>query len=152
MTAAGDGVEKPSFLARWTKVINEAPRRGPAVEDSPAATDIVERLRDEASGQRAAFSMGIDAPAVCPITLDAAADLIDRLRAEIDHLRAGIQAMLDGNYPHPRAHRPGDCPHGTPYYQECAQCDTAWLQALLDPREAALTEIARITQEDGLYE
>lgn len=99
MTAAGDGVEKPSFLARWTKVINEAPRRGPAVEDPPAAPDIVERLRDEASGQRAAFSMGIDAPAVCPITLNAAADEIARLRAALRECADDLASEIAARYP-----------------------------------------------------
>jgi hypothetical protein len=54
--------------------------------------------------------------------------------AEIDRLRSGIQAMLDGNYPHPRAYRsaPGmECPHGIPYYQDCGACNDAWLQGLL---------------------
>ena len=64
----------------------------------PAARDIVERLRDEASGQRAAFSMGIDAPAVCPITLNAAADEIARLRAALrecaDDLERKVWALF----------------------------------------------------------
>lgn len=52
---------------------------------------------------------------------------------EVARLRAGIQAMLDGDYPHPRKfrHTTRKCPHGTPYYEECAQCDDSWLVALL---------------------
>lgn len=52
---------------------------------------------------------------------------------ELERLRAGIQAMLDGNYPHPRKYRPGKCPHGTPYYDECTRCDGEWLRGLLNP-------------------
>ena len=63
----------------------------------PAAPDIVDRLRDEASGQRAAFSMGIDAPAVCPITLNAAADEIARLRDYIDHAQRTLNAALSAS-------------------------------------------------------
>ncbi len=52
----------------------------------------------------------------------------------IERLRSGIQAMLDGDYPHPRSYRsaPGmQCPHGIIYYEECSQCNDAWLQGLL---------------------
>lgn len=52
---------------------------------------------------------------------------------EVERLRAGIQDMLDGNYPHPRKYRPGKCPHGTPYYDECLNCDDEWLRKLLEP-------------------
>lgn len=59
--------------------------------------------------------------------------------AEIQRLRAGIQAMLDGNYPHPRSYRPGNCPHGHLYYEECVACNAAWLTALLDGTEKEMT-------------
>jgi len=65
----------------------------------PAAPDIVERLRDEASGQRAAFSMGIDAPAVCPITLNAAADEIVRLRAVLRECADDLETEIKARYP-----------------------------------------------------
>lgn len=55
--------------------------------------------------------------------------------AEIKRLRAGIQAMLDGNYPNPRSYRPGQCPHGHLYYEECGACDEAWLKAVLNGTE-----------------
>lgn len=57
------------------------------------------------------------------------------LALEITRLRAGIQAMLDGDYPHPRAYRsePGmRCPHGTLYHDNCEQCNDEWLAGLLD--------------------
>lgn len=57
--------------------------------------------------------------------------------AEIDRLRAGIQAMLDGDYPNPRSHRPGKCPHGQPYYEECGECNDDWLTGILNPAVSA---------------
>lgn len=61
-------------------------------------------------------------------------DEINRLRAEIERLRSGIQAMIDGNYPNPRAYRSAPnkkCPHGVFYYDECEACNDAWLMGLL---------------------
>lgn len=47
--------------------------------------------------------------------------------------RAGIQAMLDGNYPCPRAYRNegGQCPHGIWFYEACEMCNDEWLTKLL---------------------
>ena len=56
---------------------------------------------------------------------------VDRLEAEIDRLRSGIQAILDGNYPNPRKHRPGKCPHGMAYYEACENCVDDALSALI---------------------
>lgn len=56
-----------------------------------------------------------------------------KARAEITRLRAGIQAMLDGNYPNPRSYRPGKCPHGLAYYEACENCAYEWLAGLLNP-------------------
>lgn len=50
---------------------------------------------------------------------------------EIMRLRAGICAMLSGNYPNPRDHRPGRCRHGVHYWEECGQCSDAWLEHIL---------------------
>lgn len=38
---------------------------------------------------------------------------------------SAIRAYLKGDYDHPRRYRPDHCPHGTEYWQECAQCDIA---------------------------
>lgn len=50
---------------------------------------------------------------------------------EIVRLRAGIEAYLTGDYPNPRQHRPGNCEHGVPYYEECGACDCAHFMRLL---------------------
>jgi hypothetical protein len=51
--------------------------------------------------------------------------------AEIERLRAGIRAMLDGDYPHPRSYRPARCPHDTACFDECGQCNDEYLTELL---------------------
>lgn len=56
-----------------------------------------------------------------------------RAAGEIERLQFGIQAYLDGDYPNPRAHRPGKCQHGIYYYEPCENCDAAWFTALLAP-------------------
>lgn len=64
--------------------------------------------------------------------------LVERLRAaeaETARLRAGIQAMIDGNYDHPRRHRPGQCRHGIYFYDECGSCTDEALAALLTSQE-----------------
>ena len=44
-----------------------------------------------------------------------------------DQLQAAIDNFLAGDYPHPRAYRPDSCPHGKYYYEECPECDAAYL-------------------------
>ena len=39
-------------------------------------------------------------------------------------LRKAIEDYLAGDYDNPRRHRPGDCRHGRPYYEECEACNT----------------------------
>jgi cell division protein FtsB len=46
-----------------------------------------------------------------------------QLRTQVEILRKGIQDFLDGDYDHPRAHRPGKCRHGLYYYNACESCD-----------------------------
>ena len=76
-------------------------------------------------------------------------DLVERLRkpldggdysilteaaSEIERLRKGIRAYLDGNYDHPRAHRHGPtkgCKHGRFYYEDCCECDADYFSVLL---------------------
>ncbi len=53
-----------------------------------------------------------------------------------DVLAKGIQDYLDGNYENPRNHRPGDCKHGTPYYQACERCVDIHFEAVLKAAEA----------------
>ncbi|WP_407529249.1 hypothetical protein [Methylobacterium oryzisoli] len=55
---------------------------------------------------------------------------------EIERLRAGIRAYLDGDYEHPRRHRPGKCAHGAYYYEECGSCIDAHFTALLSGNSA----------------
>lgn len=56
---------------------------------------------------------------------------IAELAAENARLREGIQAFLDGNYPHPRSHRPNPCPHGIEYWNDCGQCNDEHFERLL---------------------
>ena len=58
-------------------------------------------------------------------------DAISEKNAEIARLRKGIQDYLDGNYPHPRSYRPGKCPHGWYYFNECEQCTDEHFHKLL---------------------
>lgn len=39
---------------------------------------------------------------------------------------------LAGDYPNPRSGRPKDCEHGIHYWQECEQCNDAFLSAGLE--------------------
>jgi hypothetical protein len=66
---------------------------------------------------------------------DAMAMNFEWVKTEIIRLRQGIQDMLNGNYPHPRAYRPGKCPHDVWYFDECPSCDEAHLQAVLAPSD-----------------
>jgi hypothetical protein len=59
------------------------------------------------------------------------AETVKGWKAEALRLRAGIEAFLAGDYPNPRSHRPDNCEHGTPYYEECSACDTAHFLKLL---------------------
>jgi hypothetical protein len=63
---------------------------------------------------------------------------IARLRAEVatwkaeaTRLRGGIEAFLAGDYPNPRQHRPSNCEHGRPYYEECGACDAEHFARLI---------------------
>ena len=59
-------------------------------------------------------------------------DRIVALEAQNERLKRGIDRFLTGDYPHPRTYRPqGECPHGTPYWQECDTCNTEFLSGLL---------------------
>lgn len=74
-----------------------------------------------------------DDPGCHALALAVASD-VNKAADETERLRSGVQAMLDGNYPHPRTYRstPGmSCPHGQPYYEECEQCNEDWLWGLL---------------------
>src|ERR1700730_5004442 len=52
---------------------------------------------------------------------------------EITRLRAGIQAMLDGDYPCPGTYARNHtmCPHNVDWPESCWQCDEAWLVKVL---------------------
>ena len=59
----------------------------------------------------------------------------DALQAKVDELTKTIIDFRDGNYPHPRNYRPNNCPHGTHYWDECANCDEEYWQAALKENE-----------------
>jgi hypothetical protein len=53
-------------------------------------------------------------------------------RREAERLRQGIQDYLDGNYKSARSYRPGKCPHGLWYFNECENCNDEYFHSLLD--------------------
>jgi hypothetical protein len=55
----------------------------------------------------------------------------EKAKAEAARLRAAIQAVIDGDYPNPRDHRPGQCKHGREYYEDCGSCVDEFLTAAL---------------------
>ena len=55
----------------------------------------------------------------------------ERAEAEVARLRAAIKAVIDGDYPNPRDHRPGNCKHGVFYWEDCHQCIDEWLTKAL---------------------
>jgi hypothetical protein len=62
-------------------------------------------------------------------------DALQAAEARVARYREAIQNYLDGNYDHPRAHRPDGCRHGRPYYEECETCiDEHFLAALNDTK------------------
>jgi hypothetical protein len=58
-------------------------------------------------------------------------EMLTKRRRERDHLSNGILAYLSGDYPNPRRHRPGPCPHGVSYFAGCEQCDAEYFSELL---------------------
>lgn len=77
-----------------------------------------------------------DPPPTEYVRADLAAAELAAARAEIERLRAGIQDMIDGDYPNPRDHRPLKCRHDTWYYEECKYCNDEWLQKLLSDQKS----------------
>jgi hypothetical protein len=53
----------------------------------------------------------------------------DEARAALREARAAMHAVVTGDYPNPRDHRPGQCKHGTFYWVDCGQCIDEWLEA-----------------------
>ena len=53
------------------------------------------------------------------------------LQAKVEELTKAITDFREGNYADPRSYRPNDCPHGTHYWQECANCDEEYWRAAL---------------------
>ncbi len=51
--------------------------------------------------------------------------------AEILRLRAGIYAILTGDYDNPRRYRPEPCRHHVPYCDVCERCLDAALERVL---------------------
>ena len=66
---------------------------------------------------------------------DAAEELAAIAVGEVERLRAGIRAFLEGDYDSPGSYRPYNCPHGTPYDQGCAACDCEHFERLLANEE-----------------
>lgn len=50
----------------------------------------------------------------------------------LEELQHKIQMFLDGDYPNPRLHRPGQCEHKIWYWESCESCNDAWLKSALD--------------------
>lgn len=71
-------------------------------------------------------------PADIAGALNTAALMIDYQRAFIDHMRAGIQTYLAGEYEGPFRHRPGQCRHGVVWHSACEECIDAHFYAVLD--------------------
>lgn len=46
-------------------------------------------------------------------------------------LQEAVGKFIAGDYPNPRNHRPGKCDHGIYYWEECCQCNDAFLSAAL---------------------
>ena len=72
----------------------------------------------------------------------AGADIIESLQARIGELQAKVEELTkaitdfrEGNYANSRSYRPNDCPHGTHYWQECANCDEEYWQSVLQEGE-----------------
>ena len=61
---------------------------------------------------------------------------IKKVEAERDRYKQGITDYLEGNYEHPRSHRPHDCAHGTRYYQECESCNTTHFEKVLNREQS----------------
>ncbi|WP_424134261.1 hypothetical protein [Roseomonas chloroacetimidivorans] len=66
---------------------------------------------------------------------DAPEELAAIAVGEVERLRAGIRAFLEGDYDSPRLYQPGGCPHGTPFYEGCSACDCAHFERLLANEE-----------------
>ena len=56
-------------------------------------------------------------------------------QAKVEKLTKAITDFREGNYPDPRSYRPNNCPHGTHYWQECANCDEEYWQSVLQEGE-----------------
>lgn len=57
-------------------------------------------------------------------------------------LRRAIEDYLSGDFPHPRHYRPGKCPHGIFYWNECEACTTKHFERALDRARAIKREQA----------
>lgn len=42
-----------------------------------------------------------------------------------------LKNYLSGDYENPRQYRPGKCPHGAYYYEECEVCNDAYIEQTL---------------------
>jgi hypothetical protein len=61
-------------------------------------------------------------------------DLETAARAALE----AMQAVVSGDYPNPRDHRPGQCSHGRYYYEDCLSCVDEWLAPHIAALEAVL--------------
>lgn len=53
--------------------------------------------------------------------------------ARAERLETAIRDYLNGNYEHPRTHRPHGCDHGRHYFETCEECiDAHFSRALED--------------------
>ena len=75
------------------------------------------------------------AAAICEQRGQGLVDSVIALQAEVEELTKAITDFREGNYPDPRSYRPNNCPHGTHYWQECANCDEEYWQSVLQEGE-----------------
>jgi hypothetical protein len=71
--------------------------------------------------------------------------------SEAEILRKGIQDFLSGDYEHPRTFRPGRCPHGLNYWEECAGCDIKhfeWVLKAASERVSCESPVNFISDEE----
>ena len=114
-------------LLRLERAQHEAERR--RHQNTREAMGIeIERLQSEADTWRAHYNrlsrrLGGETHADC-------GRAIEQANAEIERLRAGIQAFLDGDY-EPRVRKLDKCPHGLYGYEACEGCIADWFSKLL---------------------
>jgi hypothetical protein len=87
---------------------------------------------DEAAAEIERLTTALNEETECARQTD---DVLAKTEAEIERLRAGIQAFLDGDW-EPKVKKMDKCPHGQYGYESCEACIEIWFEHLLDARAA----------------